>query len=364
MVADGQVGVGIIGCGNISGSYLGTLFAHPAVEVVAVADADAKRARAVGEKWGVRAVRSVEELLADRGVTLVVNITPPAAHYAVTVAALTAGKSVYNEKPLAIRTEEARHVLALARRRGLRVGGAPDSFLRPAYQAARRALDAGEIGRPIGAAAATTRSGPEHWHPNPAFFYGPGGGPLFDLGVYYVTAIAVLLGPVRRVFATARVTARRRPITGGPRAGETMTVRVPTHISAVLELRSGMEATFLCSFDIAASEMPHLEIYGTTGTLSLPDPTVFANTPARVRMARGDRWQEVAEHTPRVERGIGAADMAEAIRDGRRPRADGLVALHVLETMNAIYASAKSRAAMTVRSQPERPEPLRTSASG
>ena len=363
-MADGQVGVGIIGCGNISGSYLGTLCAHPAVEVVAVADADAERARAVGEKWGVRAVRSVEELLAHRGVTLVVNITPPAAHYAVTLAALAAGKSVYNEKPLAIRTEEGRRVLALARRRGLRVGGAPDGFLRPAYQAARRVLDSGETGRPIGAAAATTRSGPEHWHPNPAFFYAPGGGPLFDLGVYYVTAIAALLGPVRRVFATARVTARRRPITGGPRAGETMTVRVPTHISAVLELRSGIDATFLCSFDIAASEMPHLEIYGTAGTLSLPDPTVFANAPARVRMAQGSDWQDVPEHTPRVERGIGAADMAEAIRDGRPARADGLVALHVLETMNAIYASAKSHVAMTVRSQPDRPEPLRTGSSG
>src|SRR5918997_200576 len=318
-MAGGRVGVGVVGCGNISDSYLTTLCSHPALRVVGVADVDVARAHAVGEKWGVPAADSVDALISDPDATLIVNITPPAAHYEVALAALQAGRNVYNEKPLTITTEDGRRLVNLARKRGLALGGAPDSFLGPAYQAARRALDAGEIGRPIGAAAATTRAGPEHWHPNPQFFYAPGGGPLFDLGVYYLTALVVLLGPIGRVSAAARITERRRPITGGPRQGATMTVRVPTHISAVLELRSGIDATFLCSFDIAASELPHLEVYGTAGTLSLPDPTFFAEPPARVRMAREKEWRVVPHDLPRVERGIGAADMAMAIRDGRRP---------------------------------------------
>jgi predicted dehydrogenase len=357
-VAGRRVGIGIVGAGNISDNYLRTLRAHPSTSVVGIADADASRARAVAAEFDLPAFATVAELLAAPTLELVVNITPPAAHFAVATAVLRAGKSVYNEKPLAITVDEGRQLLALARRRRLGVGGAPDSFLGPAFQAARRALDEGRIGRPIGAAAATTRPGPEHWHPNPAFFYAPGGGPLFDLGVYYLTTLVTLLGPIRRVSASARIMARRRPITGGPRKGETMTVRVPTHISAIIEFRSGLDATFLCSFDIAASDMPHIELFGTDGTLTLPDPTYFAEPPARIRLRGQKEWRTVKEQTPRHERGIGAADMAEAMRDGRQPRADGTLAFHVLEAMTAIHAAARAGSAVTVRSRADRPEPL------
>lgn len=357
-MAGRRVGIGIIGAGNVSETYLQTLTAHPSTSVIGIADRDARRARAVAAQFGIAQFTSVAALLAEPAVELVVNITPPAAHFAVAGAALRTGKSVYNEKPLAITLDEGRQLRALARRRRLAVGGAPDSFLGPAFQAARRVLDEGGIGRPIGAAAATTRPGPEHWHPNPAFFYAPGGGPLFDIGVYYLTTLVTLLGPIRRVAAAARTTARRRPITGGPRKGETMTVRVPTHITALLEFRSGIDATFLCSFDIAASDMPHAEVYGTDGTLALPDPTYFAEPPARIRLRGEDEWRTVEERTPRLERGVGATDMAEALRDGRRPRADGSLAFHVLEAMSAILAAASSASPVPVRSRTERPEPL------
>lgn len=336
-----RIKAGVVGCGNISGAYLRNLADSPFVQVAAVADLDPERAKSKAEEFGIENVYTLPELLAQEDIELVINLTVPSSHAAVHLAALEAGKHVYGEKPLAVTLEEARRVMELAAVRGLRVGCAPDTFLGSGIQTARKAIEDGLIGRPLAASGFMMGGGPESWHPDPEFFYAPGGGPLFDMGPYYITALVELLGPVGRVSSLAAMPVPERRIGSGPKAGQLFPVRTATHLSGVLEMRSGVLSTVTFSFDIAGgSELPLLEIHGTEGSLSLPDPNRFDGN-VRLRR-RGEEWTELEPvfGSRPDERGIGVNDMVEAIREGRPHRASGERGFHVLETMHAFIRSA------------------------
>lgn len=351
------VAAGIIGCGNISEIYLKNSARTPHLRVVACADLDLERAQARAAAFGVPRACSPDELLADPEIELVINLTVPQAHAQVALAALEAGKSVYNEKPLAAERADGRRMLELAAERGLRVGGAPDTFLGGGLQTCRDLIDAGAIGRPIAATASFLSRGMEHWHPNPTFFFQPGGGPLFDMGPYYLTALISLLGPVRRLAGSAERHHLERVVTSEPLRGTRIPVEVPTHVTALLEFAGGATATLVASFDMAESYGSELMIYGTEGALRLPDPNTFGGP---VRLRRGEEWQEVTIERANVEnsRGLGPADMAAALRAGRPHRASGELAFHVLDIMHAIHESAAEGRHLTPQSSCERPQPM------
>jgi predicted dehydrogenase len=352
--------VGLIGSGNVSHIYLGTAARFAVLDVVACADLDLDKARAVAEKFGVPRACSVEELLSDPDIELVANLTVPAAHGTVGMAVVEAGKALYNEKPLTTTREEAQLLLRAAQGRGVRVGGAPDTFLGASIQACREVIDGGGIGDPIGATAVTVRAGPESWHPNPAFFYQPGAGPLFDLGPYYITCLVTLLGPVASVTGSARITFNERPVKVGPMKGASIPVETPTYVTATLEFATGLIATLITTFDVVVSDLPHVEIYGSEGTVNLVDPTIFGG---RVRVSRGpdEGWREVPlrhRFTRVQDRGIGLAEMAYAMRAGRPHRASADLAYHVLDVMSAIYESAQSGRRVAIASRCDRPAPI------
>jgi predicted dehydrogenase len=351
------INIGIIGCGTISSIYMemGKLF--PSLHVTACADIDEERARAQAAKHDIPNVYTVAELLADPAIDIVINLTIPQAHAEVALAALEAGKSVYNEKPLAISREDARRTLDVAAARGLRVGCAPDTFLGGGLQTCRALIDQGVIGRPVGANAAIYGSGPESWHHNPDFFYQEGAGPLFDMGPYYLTALATLLGPAMAVSGSARITRSERTIGSGPRAGERIAVTTPTHVTALIEYQECV-ATLTTSFDTAEGYTPRLEIFGSEGSLRLPDPNSFGG-PVQLRL-KGGEWQEVPiEHGfTSNSRGIGVADMAFAMAEGRPHRASGELAYHVLDTMHVIYEAAEQGRRLAPQSRCERPAAL------
>ena len=334
------VGIAVVGAGNISSQYLANLTAFPDVRVLAVADLDVDRAAAVSAQYGVPISGTLAKVLAIPEVELVVNLTTPAAHASVALAALEAGKHVYGEKPLTLDPASGEKLLAEATARGLLIGNAPDTFLGAGLQSARRALRSGAIGTPVAAATAVQGPGPESWHPSPEFLFQIGAGPLFDLGPYYLTALIALLGPVARVAATARQARAQRVIGSGPKAGAVFDVEVPTHVTALLDLETGPSAISTFSFD---SPLPRrmIEITGTEGTLSVPDPNTFEG-PLRVRGRKDDDWRELPVAGPVAGRGLGVVDMARALRGGAPHRASGAMALHVLETMAAIIDSAEN----------------------
>jgi predicted dehydrogenase len=267
--------VGIIGCGAIIAQYLASFRRLDAVNLVAVADLDAARARAVADGYeGVRAL-TVDELLAADDVELVLNLTIPAAHAEVALKAIAAGKHVYGEKPLAATTAEAREVLDAANAAGVLVGCAPDTVLGTGIQTARKAIDDGLIGRVVSATATMVTPGHERWHPNPDFYYQPGGGPLLDMGPYYVSALVTLLGPVVSVIGAASHTRSERTIGSGPREGETVPVTTDTHVTGVLMHASGALSTLVMSFDAVKTKSPNIEIHGEHGSLAVPDPNHF-----------------------------------------------------------------------------------------
>ena len=365
-MASERTRVGILGCGNISRAYLQRLPTFGTIDVVACADLVPERARAQAETFGVPRSCSPEELLSAPDIDIVVNLTIPAAHVEVATAALSSGKSVYGEKPLALDRNEAHGLLDLAQRTGLRIGSAPDTFLGAGLQTCRALIDSGAIGEPLAAAAFLMGSGPEWWHPDPAFFYQRGAGPLFDVGVYYVTALVSLLGPVRRVAGSARISRPERTITSEPLRGTVITPEVPTHVTAVLDMVSGPIVTLIASFDIAASRLPRLEIYGTEGTIWAPDPNTFGG-PVRVRKASttaADRantdWDDVVLQGTFAEqsRGIGLADMVLATRSGRPHRASGGLAVHVLDVMQAMIEASDAGQSVSITTTTDRPAPL------
>jgi predicted dehydrogenase len=351
--------MGVIGCGTISGIYLETTRHLKILEVLACADLYLERAQARAAAFEVPRACSVEELLADPEIELVINLTVPAAHAEVALAALEAGKHVYNEKPLAISRADARRILDLAAARGLLVGSAPDTFLGGGLQTCRKLIDDGWIGEPVAAVAAMMSRGPERWHPDPAFYYQRGAGPMLDMGPYYLTALVSLLGPVRRVTGSTRITFPERTITSAPRYGETIPVQTPTHIAGVLDFASGVVGTIITSFDVWASSLPRIEIYGTRGSLSVPDPNTFGG-PVRVRRAGAQEWSEVplTHGYSENSRGIGVAEMAYALRAGRPHRASGALAYHILDLMLAFEESSEQGCHIEITSACERPAPL------
>lgn len=351
--------VGLIGCGAISRVYLDALAGSAEVRVVACADRVAARAGATAAAYpGLTAVPA--GTLPDLSdVELVLNLTVPAAHAEVAAAAVAAGKHTYGEKPLAVSSAAARSVLAAAERGGVRVGCAPDTMLAQPVQTARQAVDAGLVGVPVAATAFMTTAGHERWHPDPEFYYRPGGGPLFDMGPYYLSALVTLLGPVRRVLAAGARPRSQREIGSGPRAGTRFDVEVDTHVTGVVEHDTGALSTLLMSFDVVRTRLPWLEVYGTEGSLSLPDPNTFDGTVTRWDRVRRE-WLDLPPTAGVLgaRRGIGLLDMARAIRTGRPHHAGADVAYHVLEVMEAMLASAGAGAARTVTSTCRRPGPL------
>ena len=332
--------VGLVGCGVISATYLRVLAQFPNVEVVACADLDLERARARAEEFGVPWASSVEELLADPGVDVVLNLTPPRAHAVVSIAALEAAKHVYQEKPLGATREEGTRILAAAERAGRRVGCAPDTFLGAALQTARALIDEGAIGEPVAAAAHVLSRGHEGWHPDPAFYYRTGGGPLLDMGPYYLTALVSLLGPVRRVSGSARASFPTRLVTSRPRAGEVIEVEVPTHCAGVLDFENGAVGTLVTSFDVWAESGAALNVYGAEGTLALPDPDEFGGTIQLLRPGSGSEDVPLTAGFADESRGLGLAEMADAIAAGRPHRASGELAFHVLDVAESLYESS------------------------
>jgi predicted dehydrogenase len=286
-------------------------------------------------------------------------LTVPGAHAAIAMKALLAGKSVYNEKPLAIERSEGQALLALAEQSGLRIGCAPDTFLGAGLQTCRRLIDEGAIGRPVAASAFMLGHGPEGWHPDPEFFYKHGAGPLFDMGPYYLTTLIALLGPINRVTSSAQISFPQRIIGSEPKRGQVIEVETPTHISGVLDFAGGAVATLVTSFDVWASTLPRIEIYGSEGTLSCPDPNIFGG-PVRLWRTETRQWEDVPLVAGRSEqsRGLGVADMAAAMRAGRPHRASGEMAFHVLDTMHALIEASRTGRHVAVASACVRPDPL------
>lgn len=349
--------VGIIGAGKISAAYASTLTTLPRVALTHVADLDASRAAALAAGlFDVRAV-PVSDLMST--VDIVLNLTIPRAHASVALAALAAGRHVYGEKPLATTTAEARTVLTAAAEAGLRVGCAPDTVLGTGIQTARAALLAGEIGTPVAATAFMVTPGHERWHPDPEFYYQPGGGPLFDMGPYYLTALVTLLGPVLRVTGMGATPRAARTIGSGPRAGTTFPVTVPTHQTGILEHASGALTTLLMSFDVWAGRLPRIEVYGSDGTLSVPDPNHFAG-PVHLYTGATEAWHELPPSAGYVDaaRGLGVADLADALRAGIPHRASADLAYHVLDVMESLHIAASTATTVTVASTCTVPSPV------
>ena len=354
-----QVGIGIIGCGKISDAYIRAIRRFPLLELRAVADIVPQRAEAKALEHGVLRGVPVEELLADPAIEVVVNLTVPKAHAAVGKAAIAAGKHVYSEKPLATSREEGRELLEAAEGAGLRVGCAPDTFLGGGLQTCRKLVDDGAIGDVIGVSAFFAKRGLESWHPNPEFFFKPGAGPLFDMGPYYLTALVSLAGPVRALSATAAVSFPERVVPDGmPLAGQRIEVETPTHIAALLEFESGASGPMVTSFDVWYSELPRIEVYGSEGTLVVPDPNTFGG-PVRLHR-QGEGVSEVPSAFGYTDefRGVGAADMVYALRSGRPHRASGDLAFHVLDVMETIFEAAEAGRRLEVSSRVERPAPF------
>lgn len=345
--------VGIVGLGNISRQYLDTLPRLPGVEVVAVADQDPTRTAD-----GVRLLTPASLYAAD-DVDLVLNLTTPAAHAPVALAAIAAGKHVYGEKPLALSTVEGRSVLDAAAAAGVRVGCAPDTVLGTGVQTARHVIDGGDLGTPVAATAFMVTPGHERWHPAPEFYYQPGGGPLLDMGPYYLSALVTLLGPVRRVAGMTSTPRGSRTIGSGPRRGSTFPVSVATHVTGTLEHEGGAISTLMMSFDIWAATLPRIEVYGTEGSLTVPDPNDF-DGPVRLYRPDAPQWTQVPESAGYRggARGCGVADLAAALASGTPHRASGELAYHVLDVMESLLEAATQGTTVEVTSTCDRPPPV------
>jgi predicted dehydrogenase len=363
------LGVGIIGCGNISTSYLRLAPIFKGIEMRAVADLNMDAAKARAEEFGVRA-ETVEGLLAADDIDIIVNLTIPDAHYPVTKSIIEAGKHAYSEKPLVLSLEQGKELRDLAKAKGVRIGSAPDTFLGGTHQHARAIIDSGEVGRIVAGTAHVLSHGMEHWHPNPDFFFLPGGGPMLDLGPYYVTNLIQMIGPVKRVGALATKATETRVISSQPRAGEEIPVKTPTNIHALLEFANGATITVSTSWDIWAHRHANMELYGTEGSLFVPDPNFFGG-----KLEKSGAGPEIEEVTvwdhpfgvPNQEhphgavanyRCAGLADMAVAIGEGRPHRCSMDLALHAVDVMVSILESGETGQFIDMTTTCERPAAL------
>jgi predicted dehydrogenase len=354
-----KVKVGIIGCGVISEIYLKAGQKFDILDIVACADLDIARAQARAEEFHIPKFCTVDELLSDPEIEIVVNLTIPNAHAEIHLKALEAGKHTYGEKPLAVNLEDGEKILSLANRKGLLVGSAPDTFLGAGIQTCRKLIDDGWIGRPVAATAFMMKHGPESWHPNPDFFYQAGGGPMFDMGPYYLTALINLIGPVRRVTGSTSISFPERTITNELNYGTKIPVEVPTHVAGVLDFANGAVGTIITSFDVWATQLPRIEIYGTTGTLIVPDPNTFGG-PIYVKRQNQTNFIEIPLMHQFAEnsRGIGVVDMAYSILNGKPHRANGQMAYHVLELMHGFHIASNEGRHYEVKSTCDKPTPL------
>jgi predicted dehydrogenase len=362
-----KTGIGIIGCGNISAAYLKLAPLFKLLDVRAVADIDPDAAKTRAAEFGVRA-ETVAGLLAADDVEIIVNLTIPVAHFAVTKSILEAGKHAYSEKPYVLSLEDGEALRALATEKGLRVGSAPDTFLGGAHQLARAALDEAKIGRVLGGTCHVMSRGMEAWHPNPDFFFQPGGGPILDLGPYYITNLVQLIGPVKSVSAAATASFSTRMIGNGPREGETVPVATPTNIHAILEFASGAIVTLGASWDVSAHRHENMELYGSAGSLYLPDPNFFGGEVLLAKAEDKALELDARDHpfsvnntqdnqdTQRANyRCAGLADMATAIAEGRAHRCSLELATHVVEVMTGILDAGESRQWIEMNTTCEQP---------
>jgi len=355
-----KVNIGVVGCGIISSIYCEAPKKFDILNIAACTDIIEERARAQAERFGIPKVcTSVEELLADPDIDIVLNLTIPKVHTEIATAAIEAGKATYSEKPLGVDRTQGLALLNTAKAHNLRVGCAPDTFLGGGIQTCIQLINEGQIGVPVAATAFMLSHGPEGWHGDPEFFYQPGAGPMFDMGPYYLTALISMLGPVRRVTGSAQISFPERTITSKPKYGTKIKVNTPTHIAGVMDFANGAVGTIITSFDVWSHQLPRIEIYGSEGTLSVPDPNTFGG-PVYLRKAHEKEWQEIPLTHGYTEnsRGIGIADMAYAIRSGRQHRANGELAYHVLDIMQAFHDSSREGKHIELTSQCERPAPL------
>jgi predicted dehydrogenase len=364
--------VGIIGCGNISGIYLQNIPAYHGLNLRACADMRMDAAQTQASRHGIEAM-SVDDLLARDDIDLVVNLTVPGAHFGVSLAALSAGKHVFSEKPLAVDFEQGRRLVDEAEARGVLLGCAPDTFLGAGGRLARKMVDDGSVGRILSGTAFLMSHGMEHWHPDPEFFFKPGGGPILDMAPYYLGALVNLVGPVSRVFAMSSIGFPERVVTAeSPRKGHRIPVETPTHVMALLEFASGAQVTFCMSWDVWKHGHPAIELYGTEGSLRVPDPNFFGGHVEATE--RGGDWRAIdtsemplgapnwrspnwaPEAPSRANyRALGLADLASAVLHGTPHRATGRLALHVLEVMHSILEGASTGQPRAITTSLERP---------
>ena len=354
MAARQRLGVGIIGAGNISTQYLRAMKDFPVLDIRAIADMRPEVAQKKGAEFGVES-RTVDELLASDDIDIVVNLTIPRAHVAVGLKIIAAGKHLYAEKPLGVTFEEGKKLVAAGKRKGVRVGSAPDTFLGGSHQQARAVLDSGKLGTIVGGAANFACPGHEDWHPDPAFYYDVGGGPVLDMGPYYITDLVNLLGPVKAVQAMGTTPHKQRPIRSAPKKGQMMPVKVLTHVVGSMQFVSGAVIQVMLSFDVPKHTQNPLELYGTEGSLEVPDPNMFGGS-VKIAKRRGE-WEEVPVKFPYADnsRSLGVADMAHAILADRPHRCSGDLALHVLEVMEAFATASKSGETVKIKTRVERP---------
>ncbi len=337
----------MIGVGNISGIYLKNIHeTFHEIELIGVCDLIRERAEKAQQEYGVPKIyETMHDAFADPEVEMVLNLTRPYEHFEVSKAALEAGKHVYSEKPLGADLEEGKALVELARQKGLRLGGAPDTFLGAGIQTCRRLIDDGFIGTPIGSAAFMINNGHESWHPDPEFYYKRGGGPMFDMGPYYLTAMINLMGGVDRVFSASRISFPQRMITSQPQAGKVVDVDVNTYIAGTVQYSSGAIGTIFTTFDVKfpGEKSRFIEIYGTEGTLFVPDPNNFSGRIELYRPEEGAvREMPMMYGYPENSRALGLADMCKAILTGREARCDVQQTFHVLEIIEGFETSAKT----------------------
>lgn len=365
------LGIGVIGCGNISTAYFRLAPLFRGIEMRACADLNADAAKAQAAEFGLRA-DTVEGLLAAKDIDIIVNLTVPAAHFEVSKSILEAGKHVFSEKPFVLSVDEGNALKTLAQSKGLRIGSAPDTFLGGAHQQARAHIDSGAVGTITSGTAMVMSHGMEHWHPNPDFFFNPGGGPILDLGPYYIANLVQLIGPVRRVAALASAATQTRTITSEPRKGETIPVRTPTNVHALLEFVNGATVTLISSWDVWAHRHSNMELYGTEGSIYLPDPNFFGGEvmaggggfsavetlsawdhPLGLPNQKDNSGKAMANY-----RTSGLADMAAGILEDRPHRCSLDLALHAIDVMTATLASGESGEFVTLSTTCDRPEAL------
>lgn len=350
--------IGVIGCGNISGFYFDFLKTFKTLQVTACTDLDMDKAGNKAAEHDIRAV-SVDEMLSDKTIGIVINLTVPKAHTEVNLQVLNAGKHVYCEKPLAINRADAAKTVTLAREKNLLAGCAPDTFLGGGLQTCRKLLDEGVIGRPVSGTAFMMCHGHEGWHPNPGFYYIKGGGPMFDMGPYYLTALVHMLGPVRRVCASTSAAFKERIAESKEIAGQRLPVQVPTHYAGVLDFHNGAVVSLVMSFDVWRHGNHCIEIHGESGSMQVPDPNTFGG-PVLIAKRGEKGWNSCPLTYGYTEnmRGVGVADMVDALRTGRKHRCHSEMAFHVLDVISAFEESSESGRHVNITSTCERPEPL------